>query len=65
MTVNGKKNRPDCFRCRHLRITYEPAHPYACAAMGFKSKIIPYLEAFRASGIPCQMFQEKKRGAGG
>ncbi len=60
--MNEKKTRPDCFRCRHFRITYEPAHPYACGLMGFKSKVIPYLETFRSSGIPCQGFTPKKRG---
>jgi len=55
-----RQKRPDCFRCVHLAITHLPAHPYECRALGFRSKIIPYLEVFRSSGIPCQMFREKK-----
>ncbi len=59
--MNGKKNkeRPDCFRCRFLRITHEPAHPYECRGMGFKSRYLPCLEVVRASGAPCRMFSPK------
>ncbi len=58
--MSEEKKRPDCFRCRYLKITYDPSHPYECRALGFRSKIIPNLEAFRASGITCQMFAAKR-----
>jgi hypothetical protein len=48
--------RPNCLSCRHFYITYEPAHPYGCRAMNFKSKEMPSLVVFRNSGMDCQAF---------
>lgn len=50
---------PDCFRCRHLRITWESGRGYACQAMGFKSREIPWRLVLRASGQPCLQFSPK------
>lgn len=59
----GNKNKKDdnvnCFSCIYHQITWQPAHPYACKAMGFKSKVIPSLEVFRNSGVKCQYFTPK------
>lgn len=52
-------HRPDCIKCRHLKITWQMERPYACLAMGFKSHRIPWQEVVRASGKPCLMFQAK------
>jgi len=51
--------RIDCFKCKYLHITWEPQFPYACEALGFKSKMFPSFEVFRNSNIPCQMFAPK------
>ncbi|MBQ3034375.1 MAG: uracil-DNA glycosylase [Deferribacterales bacterium] len=60
-TKNDKKDsRVDCFSCVHHRITWQPAFPYACKAMGFKSKVLPSLEVFKNSGLACQCFTPKK-----
>ena len=59
MYSDQQKERPNCFKCRHLVITWQMQRGYACRAMGFKSKIIPSLEVFRASGKQCQVFSPK------
>ena len=46
-----------CNGCIHFFITYEPGLPYACRAMGFKSRNHPCVEVLAASGTPCQMRQ--------
>jgi len=54
---------PSCFKCKHLKITWDQAKPYACLAMGFKSKQIPTLVVRRESGQPCLLFTPKPRAA--
>lgn len=56
--MNNK--RPNCFKCRHFHITHEAANPYACRAMGFKSKQAPALVVFKNSGMECQLFSPKE-----
>ncbi|MGV1099759.1 uracil-DNA glycosylase [Thiovibrio sp. JS02] len=52
---------PNCLACLHFFITYEPAHPYGCRAMGFKSREYPAKVVFASSGIHCQLFSAKKK----
>ncbi|MFA6464598.1 MAG: uracil-DNA glycosylase [Desulfurivibrionaceae bacterium] len=52
--------RPNCLACRHFYITYEPAHPYGCRALEFKSLQYPAIVVFASSGIHCQLFSAKK-----
>ncbi len=51
---------PSCVHCIHYFITYEPACPYGCRAMGFKSRHNPAQVVFRSSGVSCRMFQKKQ-----
>ncbi|HTZ39574.1 MAG TPA: hypothetical protein VMB77_05430 [Syntrophales bacterium] len=53
--------RVNCFECRHLFITHEPAHPYGCQAMGFKSREMPSSVVCRSSGEPCLLHELKDR----
>lgn len=50
---------PQCRKCKNFFITYEPAKPYGCRAMGFKSKRIPAMVVYDTSGIVCQLFTSK------
>jgi hypothetical protein len=52
--------RPNCLGCLHFYITHEPAHPYGCKALGFKSLQYPAMVVFASSGIHCQAFVPKK-----
>jgi len=62
MTATILKNPPMCRGCIHFFVTYDVTFPYGCRAMGFKSRRYPYLEVQEASGMPCQMRQEKEAG---
>jgi hypothetical protein len=33
--------------------------PYACEALGFKSRALPSIEVLRSDGRPCQAFTPK------
>jgi hypothetical protein len=62
--VNGEQregNKINCFECRHFIITHEPAHPYGCQAMGFKSREMPSAAVASSSGEACLVFESKAR----
>lgn len=59
--MKKQSQRPYCFSCRHFYITHEPANPYGCRAMGFKSAWNPALVVFNSSGYECQMFAAKEK----
>lgn len=51
---NSRESQPvNCFDCRSFFITHEPAHPYGCRAMGFKSRELPSAAVLRSCGEPC------------
>jgi len=50
---------PDCWKCRNFAISWDPRNPYQCKMMGFKSRMIPSFEVFRADGNHCRGFMEK------
>ena len=51
-SVNG--TRPDCWKCQHFSVSWDPKLPYLCRLMGFKSRSLPALEIIRADGKPCR-----------
>lgn len=61
MVTNDPAAAPktNCFQCRHFFITHEPAHPYACRVMGFKSRELPCAVVLRCSVAPCLLFKPK------
>ena len=50
---------PDCLRCRHFRITWEPSFPRACTLFGFKSHNLPSMEMYISAGKHCYAFEMK------
>lgn len=50
---------PNCYHCRHFAVSWDPAQPYACRLMGFKSRALPAIEVLRVDGLPCQGFEAK------
>ena len=59
--TNIPDRAPDCRRCRHFKITWEPAFPRACLLFGVKCKTMPATEVFLSSGKHCFAFQAKKQ----
>lgn len=53
------QTRPNCMACLHFYVTYEPAFPYGCRALGFKSAQYPAITVFASSGMHCQLFAQK------
>ena len=50
---------PDCWKCQHFAVSWDPKQPYLCKLMGFKSKSLPGIEVLRADGKACQGFTPK------
>ncbi|MEA1916282.1 MAG: uracil-DNA glycosylase [Campylobacterota bacterium] len=51
--------RIDCRRCFYFSVTWQPKHPYACKAYGFKGPNMPSVTVKRSSGMDCKMFTPK------
>ena len=51
-----------CTACAHYFVTHDPAFPYGCRALDFKSWRLPMLDVLESSGRPCLYFQPKRRG---
>lgn len=52
--------RVDCFECKHFYVTWEPNQPRGCKAFAFKSRELPSLVVFEASGERCLKFTPKR-----
>jgi hypothetical protein len=50
---------PDCLKCLHFRITWNPTYPRSCTVFGIKSARLPSAEVFLATGKHCPSFQQK------
>jgi hypothetical protein len=50
---------PDCLKCIHFRITWDPAFPRSCTVFGIKSARLPSAEVFLATGKNCPSFERK------
>ena len=48
-----------CSGCRYYLITWDARSPHGCRAHAFKSKKLPALEVFEASGLECMLFAPK------
>ncbi len=54
-----QERAPDCLKCIHFRITWDPAFPRSCEVFGIKSRRLPSLEVFSATGRHCPVFEQK------
>ena len=50
---------PDCIRCKHFEVTWEPAFPRACKLFGIKCRNQPSMEVFLSTGQHCFAFEAK------
>jgi hypothetical protein len=49
----------NCWQCRYFATSWDPALPYLCKLMGFKSKMLPSIQIVQLDGRPCQGFDAK------
>jgi len=51
---------PNCLKCAHFRVTWDPMFPRACDIFSIKCTPLPSQEVFRATGANCPSFSLKK-----
>jgi len=61
--ANIPDRAPDCFKCGHFKVTWEPAFPRACLFFGIKCRSLPSTEVFLSTGKHCFAFQQKQGNA--
>jgi len=59
--VGRTSKRPECLRCKHYYVTWNPKFPYGCRAFGFQSRITPCLEVYSASQQQCLKFESRNK----
>jgi hypothetical protein len=50
---------PNCLKCLHFRVTWDPNFPRACDVFGIKTRNLPSVEVFAATGRQCPSFSLK------
>lgn len=58
--ANEATRAPNCLKCIHFKVSWDPAFPRICLVFGFKTRNLPSIEVFRATGAHCPVFQRKE-----
>ncbi|PKL24236.1 MAG: hypothetical protein CVV47_10835 [Spirochaetae bacterium HGW-Spirochaetae-3] len=48
---------PNCLQCVNFRVTWDPSYPRSCVVFDIKSRNMPSLEVFAATGLHCPSFR--------
>ncbi len=59
----GSPPAVNCWQCRHFATSWDPALPYSCKLLGFKSRMLPCMQVLQLDGRACQGFEPKTAGA--
>jgi len=52
---------PNCLKCRHFYVSWDPSFPRACRVFGVKSRQMPSLAVYQATGRHCPAFERSPR----
>jgi len=58
--VNPAASGVNCWQCHHFATSWDPALPYSCRLLGFKSRNLPCMQVLQLDGRPCQGFEPKR-----
>jgi hypothetical protein len=50
---------PDCLKCIHFKVTWDPSFPRSCDLFGIKCRNMPSVEVYRNTGRHCPAFEKK------
>ncbi|TFG62121.1 MAG: hypothetical protein E4H36_08745 [Spirochaetales bacterium] len=54
--MDHPERAPNCLKCVYFRVTYDPAYPRGCRVFAVKSRDLPSMEVFKATGHHCPSF---------
>ena len=57
MSAKQPGGPPNCLKCGHFRISWDPRFPRACRVFEIKSRELPSVEVYRATGTHCPSFE--------
>ncbi|MFP4012273.1 MAG: hypothetical protein ACLFUM_11260 [Spirochaetaceae bacterium] len=52
---------PNCLKCRHFYVTWDPRFPRGCAVFGVKTQRLPSLVVYESTGMHCPRFERSER----
>jgi hypothetical protein len=58
--ADAPERAPDCLKCSHFRVSWDPHFPRSCTVFGVKSRELPSVEVFRATGRHCPAYERKE-----
>jgi len=50
---------PDCLKCAHFFVTWEPEFPRGCRVFGIKTRNMPSWDVRAAPGVNCPAFEAR------
>jgi hypothetical protein len=50
---------PNCLACMHFKVTWDPNFPRSCVKFGIKSRNLPSVEVYAATGRHCPVFLKR------
>jgi hypothetical protein len=59
MSLEGQP--PNCLKCRHFHVSWDPKFPRACRVFGVKSRDLPSRAVYSATGRHCPAFERSPR----
>jgi hypothetical protein len=57
--MEAARRAPDCLKCVHFHVTWDPAFPRSCDVFGIKCRHLPSIEVRRNTGLDCPAFALK------
>ncbi|MDR1429805.1 MAG: hypothetical protein LBI85_05900 [Spirochaetaceae bacterium] len=60
MGNQDSRKAPDCLKCLHFYVTWDAAFPRGCAVFGVKSRNLPSVEVYKATGRHCPSFAARR-----
>jgi hypothetical protein len=52
---------PNCLKCRHFHVSWDPKFPRACSVFEIKSKRLPSHVVYEATGRHCPAFEKSSK----
>ncbi|MCL2556966.1 MAG: hypothetical protein FWE09_00645 [Treponema sp.] len=62
MADEGKSKTPrapNCLKCAHYKVSWDPFLPHACEIFEIKSRLIPSIEVYNTTGGNCPSFKAR------